>query len=108
MFSVNSSGRQMIRNCSLRQKLNLLLELLYGNYETGLFICLLPPTKYIYIYIHIYMYIYIYIYVYIRLHVLGYIGIRIKFLEPVFCFVFFLTLNSFHYPIKKGGGGGVG
>ena len=76
LFSVNSSGRQMIRNCSLRHKLHLLLELLYGNYETGLFICLLPPPKYIYIY------------VYIRLHVLGYIGIRIKFLEPVFCFFF--------------------
>ena len=44
--------------------------------------------------------------IFLRLHVLGYIGIRIKFLEPVFCF-FFLTLNSFHYPVKiKGRGGG--
>ena len=94
LFSVNSSGRQMIRNCSLRQKLHLLLELLYRNYETGLFICLLPPTKYIYIYICIYIYIYIYVtfvefvLIFLRLYVLGYIGIGIKFLEPVFCFFF--------------------
>ena len=31
LFSVDSSGRQMIRNFSLRQKLHLLLELLYGE-----------------------------------------------------------------------------
>ena len=30
-FSVDSSGRQMIRNFSLRQRLHLLLELLYGE-----------------------------------------------------------------------------
>ena len=29
LFSVDSSGRQMIRNFSLRQRLHLLLELLY-------------------------------------------------------------------------------
>ena len=31
LFSVDSSGRQMIRNFSLRQRLHLLLELLYGK-----------------------------------------------------------------------------
>ena len=31
LFSVDSSGRQMIRNFSLRQRLHLLLELLYGE-----------------------------------------------------------------------------
>ena len=31
LFSVNSSGRQMIRIFSLRQRLHLLLELLYGE-----------------------------------------------------------------------------
>ena len=31
MFSVDSSGRQMIRNFSLRQRLHFLLELLYGE-----------------------------------------------------------------------------
>ena len=31
MFSVDSSGRQIIRNFSLRQRLHLLLELLYGE-----------------------------------------------------------------------------
>ena len=30
LFSVDSSGRQMISNFSLRQRLHLLLELLYG------------------------------------------------------------------------------
>ena len=31
MFSVDSSGRQIIRNFPLRQRLHLLLELLYGE-----------------------------------------------------------------------------
>ena len=31
LFSVDSSGRQMIRNFSLSQRLHLLLELLYGE-----------------------------------------------------------------------------
>ena len=31
LFSVDSSGRQMIRDLSLRQRLHLLLELLYGE-----------------------------------------------------------------------------
>ena len=31
LFSVDSSGRQMIRNFSLRQRLHFLLELLYGE-----------------------------------------------------------------------------
>ena len=31
LFSVDSSGRQMIRDFSLRQRLHLLLELLYGE-----------------------------------------------------------------------------
>ena len=31
LFSVDSSGRQMISNFSLRQRLHLLLELLYGE-----------------------------------------------------------------------------
>ena len=31
LFSVDSSGRQMVRNFSLRQRLHLLLELLYGE-----------------------------------------------------------------------------
>ena len=31
LFSVDSLGRQMIRNFSLRQRLHLLLELLYGE-----------------------------------------------------------------------------
>ena len=31
LFNVDSSGRQMIRNFSLRQRLHLLLELLYGE-----------------------------------------------------------------------------
>ena len=31
LFRVDSSGRQMIRNFSLRQRLHLLLELLYGE-----------------------------------------------------------------------------
>ena len=31
LFSVDSSGRQMIRNFPLRQRLHLLLELLYGE-----------------------------------------------------------------------------
>ena len=31
LFSVDSSGRQIIRNFSLRQRLHLLLELLYGE-----------------------------------------------------------------------------
>ena len=31
LFSVDSSGRQMIRNFSLRLRLHLLLELLYGE-----------------------------------------------------------------------------
>ena len=31
LFSVDSSGRQMIRNFSLRQRLHLLLERLYGE-----------------------------------------------------------------------------
>ena len=31
LFSFNSSGRQMIRDFSLRQRLHLLLELLYGE-----------------------------------------------------------------------------
>ena len=31
LFSVDSSGRQMMRNFSLRQRLHLLLELLYGE-----------------------------------------------------------------------------
>ena len=31
LFSVDSSGRQVIRNFSLRQRLHLLLELLYGE-----------------------------------------------------------------------------
>ena len=31
LFSVDSSGRQMISNFSLRQRLHLLLELLYGK-----------------------------------------------------------------------------
>ena len=31
LFSVDSSGRQMIRNFSLRQRLHLLLELSYGE-----------------------------------------------------------------------------
>ena len=31
LLSVDSSGRQMIRNFSLRQRLHLLLELLYGE-----------------------------------------------------------------------------
>ena len=31
LFSVDSSGRQMIRNISLRQRLHLWLELLYGE-----------------------------------------------------------------------------
>ena len=31
LFSVDSSDRQMIRNFSLRQRLHLLLELLYGE-----------------------------------------------------------------------------
>ena len=31
LFSVESSGRQIIRNFSLRQRLHLLLELLYGE-----------------------------------------------------------------------------
>ena len=31
LFSADSSGRQMIRNFSLRQRLHLLLELLYGE-----------------------------------------------------------------------------
>ena len=33
LFNVDSSGRQMIRNFSLRQRLHLLLELLYGEYD---------------------------------------------------------------------------
>ena len=33
LLSVDSSGRQMIRNFSLRQRLHLLLELLYGEYD---------------------------------------------------------------------------
>ena len=31
LFSVDNSGRQMIRNFSLRHRLHLLLELLYGE-----------------------------------------------------------------------------
>ena len=31
LFSVDSSSRQMIRNFSLRQRLHILLELLYGE-----------------------------------------------------------------------------
>ena len=34
LFSVDSSGRRMIRNFSLRQRLHLLLELLYGECDT--------------------------------------------------------------------------
>ena len=33
LFSVDSSGRQMIKNFSLRQRLHLLLELLYGEWD---------------------------------------------------------------------------
>ena len=33
LFSVDSSGRQMIRNFSLRQRLHLLLELLYSDFD---------------------------------------------------------------------------
>ena len=33
LFSVESFGRQMIRNFSFRQRLHLLLELLYGECE---------------------------------------------------------------------------
>ena len=39
LFSVDSSGRQMIRNFSLRQRLHLLLELLYGESDECLFVC---------------------------------------------------------------------
>ena len=37
LFSVDSSGRQMIRNFSLRQRLHLLLELLYGKCDERMF-----------------------------------------------------------------------
>ena len=33
LFSVDSSGRQMIKNFPLRQRLHLLLELLYGEWD---------------------------------------------------------------------------
>ena len=33
LFSVDSSGRQMIRIFSLRHRLHLLLELLYGEFD---------------------------------------------------------------------------
>ena len=38
LFSVDSSGRQMIRNFSLRQRLHLLLELLYGERSISFFL----------------------------------------------------------------------
>ena len=33
LFSVDSSGRQIIKNFPLRQRLHLLLELLYGEWD---------------------------------------------------------------------------
>ena len=64
LFSVDSLGRQMIRNFSLRQRLHLLLELLYGECDERMRqeikcsmllslrvqICLLSSVEYIYIY----------------------------------------------------------
>ena len=57
LFSVDSSGRQMIRNFSLRQKLHLLLELLYGKCDERMCqemllsltvqICLLSPVEFL-------------------------------------------------------------
>ena len=45
LFSIASSGRQMIRNFSVRQRLRLLLELLYGECDERMlssveFLCL--------------------------------------------------------------------
>ena len=89
LFSVDSSGRQMIRNFSLRQRLHLLLELLYGECDERMRqeikcsmllplrvqMCLLSSLfkahspynssskRCYYTYINIYIYIYIYTYI---------------------------------------------
>ena len=61
MFSVDSSGRQIVRNFSLRQRLHLLLELLYGECDDRMRqeikcsmllslrvqICLLSPVEFL-------------------------------------------------------------
>ena len=55
LFSVDSSGRQMIRNFSLRQRLHLLLELLYSECDErmrqeikcSIQICLLSSVEFL-------------------------------------------------------------
>ena len=75
LFSVDSSGRQMIRNFSLRQRLHLLLELLYGECDERMRqeikcsmllslrvqICLLSSVEFLCLAWQMYIYIYIYI-----------------------------------------------
>ena len=74
--------------------------------QACLFVFFLPQN--IYIYIHIYMYIYIYIYICIYTASRSWLYWYTYKVSRTGLLFFFLTLNSFHYPVKIKGGGGVG